>query len=368
MAGTSAPGFTNFQAMQGGGLPFMRTFDTSQGPVGPLTPVPGFTMPSFDAPVPDEAPRLSELKQDLERAEKATKLAAASSGAFVGIFARFTHASGYGHIACSDLMQHYKTREVQVPAQVHSSLSVGDTVVFKVTSTERGIQANFARRVGELTLQRQRILEAEAPLPAPGAVESAQEYIGFVTSFAADPGFGFISCAQTRQMYGNEVYIHRDQFTDLGVGDAVRFRVALNPRGVPVARGVRKAVTGTDATPGAPGALKPGSGATSPSPIPAFSTAPGSLPGLAGGPPAAPPPAAPPANSNPAKGAAKAKRSRSRSMSESMSISQSPPRTGEQGSSKGAAAANGGRPNDRSRSRDRRRRSPSRRGRWRSPS
>jgi len=207
---------------------------------------------------PPGEPSLAHLKSELQKAENATKQAAAGSGAFLGIFARYSLAAGYGYIQCAEVQQQYNGAEAQIQREQYLGLQVGDSVVFKVNLNEKGApQATFARRVGELTRQRQRILEVEAPLPAEGAVES-QEFLGFVSSFQADPGFGFISCAQTRQVYGTDVYIHRDQFTDMGVGDAVNFRVALNPRGSPVARSVRRAGADGEASrggqPGAAGA------------------------------------------------------------------------------------------------------------------
>lgn len=221
----------------------------------------------------------------------ATRQAAAGSGAFLGIFARYSDSAGLGYIQCAEVQRQYNNAEAQILKEQYTGLEVGDSVVFKVNLNQSGApQAVFARRVGELTRQRQRILEVEVPPPARGAVESVQEYLGFVSSFSVDPGFGLISCSQTRQLYGADVYVHRDQFTDMSVGDAVHFRVALNPRGAPVARSVRRV-----------GAEAPQAG----------------QPGAAGG-----------------RGRAgatrdrKARRSRSRSMSESMSISQSPGRGG----------------------------------------
>ncbi|CAE8724272.1 unnamed protein product, partial [Polarella glacialis] len=67
-----------------------------------------------------------------------------------------------------------------------------------------------------------------------------------------DTGLGYLSSAQTRQQYGQDVVLHRDQFADLNISDAVHFRVALNIKGQPVARGVRKA-TGDAPPPAGPG-------------------------------------------------------------------------------------------------------------------
>ncbi|CAE7473681.1 unnamed protein product, partial [Symbiodinium necroappetens] len=131
---------------------------------------------------------------------------------------------------------------VQILKDQLGSMKIGDSVVFKVAQNQLGIpQVSFARKLEALTQERQRLMEVEAPLPAPGTPESDVEYLGFVTSFQPELGFGFLSCAQTRQLYGQEVVIHRDQFTDLNVSDGVHFKVALNAKHQPIARKVRKA-------------------------------------------------------------------------------------------------------------------------------
>lgn len=188
----------------------------------------------------DEAGRwLNQQRGELQKAELAVKKAAAESAAFVGIISRLSISTGLGIIESADCQQQFGG-DAQIPRELLAGLEVGDTVVFKV-SPPRG-QVSWLRKLLELTHQRQRILEVEAPLPAATAQESGTEYLGFVNSFQPDPGFGLISCAQTRQAFGHDVLLHRNQFLDLNIGDAVHFRVALNSGNKPVARGVRKAM------------------------------------------------------------------------------------------------------------------------------
>lgn len=199
-------------------------------------------------------------RSELVRAEKAAKDTAAEMSAFVGVIARFSHTTGVGYIECVESMGQFGS-DVQIQRAHFSGLQVGDTVVFTVKPIERGgPQASFVKRLSELTQARRLILDGEAPLPSPGTVESAQEYLGFITTFQPDRGFGFVSCAQTRQMYGSDVYIHSDQFLDVQVGDGIHFRVAMNPKGMPVARGVRKTVA-PDPTPAPTPAPAPASAA-----------------------------------------------------------------------------------------------------------
>jgi len=201
-------------------------------------------------------PMVQGQKAELQKAESAAKMAAAESGCFIGTIARLNNATGMGHIECQEASQKF-TGDIQIQRSKFDTMEVSDTVVFQVLMTDKGPQATFAKKLGELTMQRRRILALEAPYPAEGAVQSVQEYLGFITSFQSAQGYGFISCATTRQMYGSEVYIHYDQYTDTNIGDAVHFRVALNPKGVPVARSVRKAVPGLEGPSSQPMAALP---------------------------------------------------------------------------------------------------------------
>lgn len=262
---------------------------THPGPIGTLpsaVPVPSAAAPPLPPQPADQSMQWAQnQKGELQKAEQAAKTAAASSGCFVGIVSRWSNASGVGHIECKEASQKHGA-DVQILRPQFGDLQISDTVLFQVAALDgQGgpPKAAFARRIGQLTEQRRQILEVEVPYPAAGTADSPQEYLGFISSFAAAAGYGFISCAQTRQLYGAEVYIHRDQYVDSNVGDAVHFRVALNSKGAPVARQVKKAMPSSGAPVSAPKQV--------------------------------------------------AKRSRSRSMSESMSIS------GERKASKSTAAA-----------------------------
>lgn len=255
-------------------LPTLTTPAPLPGLTTPAPALPGLAPPLPSLPPPGlsvgldmqvgqngQDPMLQSQKAELQKAENAAKGAAAETGCFIGTIARLNAASGLAVIECQEAAQKF-SGDIQIQRNKFENMEVSDTVVFQVLMTDKGPQASFAKRLGELTMQRRRILALEAPYPSDGAVQSVQEYLGFITSFQSASGYGFISCATTRQMYGSEVYIHYDQYTDTNVGDAVHFRVALNPKGVPVARSVRKAVPGLDSVPsGPPGAALPALGA-----------------------------------------------------------------------------------------------------------
>eukprot|EP00930_Biecheleria_cincta_P105137 TRINITY_DN97707_c0_g1_i1.p1 TRINITY_DN97707_c0_g1~~TRINITY_DN97707_c0_g1_i1.p1 ORF type:complete len:326 (-),score=59.52 TRINITY_DN97707_c0_g1_i1:103-1080(-) len=237
------------------GLPGMPGLPPPPG--GSLLPglrpgLPGLTSPGLlppaglglqTAPSPAAlAPAASEksveqLRAELRQAEEATKRAAV--GAYVGVVARVVSKAGIGAIQCAESAQQYGGNVAMQKEQL-GNLKIGDSVVFKVGQNQLGIaQVTFARRLEALTQERMRICEIEVPLPqsAPGD----EEFLGFVTSFQPEIGHGAISCAQTRQLYGQDVVIHRDQFDGLNITDAVHFKVAVNLKNQPVARRVRKA-------------------------------------------------------------------------------------------------------------------------------
>jgi len=243
----------------------------SQLPTGPPPPpspprataMPAIAVPKIEAPrspgdssmeisprsqqrgTEEEPPQtLERLRADLDKAEAATKSAAKEANAFVGVVSRLSITQSSGAIECAETTELHGKVEVLIQKDQVSGLQVGDSVVFRLANVDGEVlRASFVRKVAELSQQRQGILDVEVPLPAPSAVESDQEYVGVVSSFRPYSGYGFLSCAQTMEVYGSDVYIHRDQYTEFNIGDAVHFRVAVNSNKVPVARQVRKALS-----------------------------------------------------------------------------------------------------------------------------
>lgn len=63
-------------------------------------------------------------------------------------------------------------------------------------------------------------------------------YEGTVKSFNVANGFGFIDCADTNELYGCDVFLHKSEGENLGVGTRVTFQVHLNKKGQPQANNV----------------------------------------------------------------------------------------------------------------------------------
>ena len=59
-----------------------------------------------------------------------------------------------------------------------------------------------------------------------------KEYAGVVKSYNLEKGYGFIECAETKSIFGRDVYVDTQQITthNVEVGEEVTFLVKLNNR------------------------------------------------------------------------------------------------------------------------------------------
>lgn len=67
-------------------------------------------------------------------------------------------------------------------------------------------------------------------------------YSGVVKSYNEGNGYGFIECAETFELYGRDVFLHRREYETpgLNVGSAVSFSVTLSDKGHPRAVRARR--------------------------------------------------------------------------------------------------------------------------------
>jgi len=74
-----------------------------------------------------------------------------------------------------------------------------------------------------------------------GTPQSGGPYDGVVKSIkSSDPAHGFVTCEDTQQIYGRDVFLHSQQVSELEVGSRVQFEVMLNARGMPQAHNLVK--------------------------------------------------------------------------------------------------------------------------------
>mmetsp|Transcript_2661 Transcript_2661/g.6735 ORF Transcript_2661/g.6735 Transcript_2661/m.6735 type:complete len:901 (+) Transcript_2661:246-2948(+) len=88
--------------------------------------------------------------------------------------------------------------------------------------------------------------QAEQPYSIEQAEAAAKDhqnrrFTGVIKRFEPKKSFGFINCAETREIYGRDVFLLRNiDMPKLDVGDTVTFEVWLNEKKMPQARTVRK--------------------------------------------------------------------------------------------------------------------------------
>merc|ERR1719491_1073125 len=64
---------------------------------------------------------------------------------------------------------------------------------------------------------------------APSSILTAKRARGFIKSFNATTGFGFIDCPELKELFGRDVFVHGKQFKGgYAVGPAVNFAIVLN--------------------------------------------------------------------------------------------------------------------------------------------
>jgi len=81
------------------------------------------------------------------------------------------------------------------------------------------------------------------PTGLPDHVQRSGPFEGLVKSVAPKSAtcphaYGFVTCQETQEIYGRDVFLHSNQVAELEQGARVRFEVALNQRGMPQAHNV----------------------------------------------------------------------------------------------------------------------------------
>eukprot|EP01062_Namystynia_karyoxenos_P045559 TRINITY_DN3386_c0_g1_i1.p1 TRINITY_DN3386_c0_g1~~TRINITY_DN3386_c0_g1_i1.p1 ORF type:complete len:354 (+),score=50.41 TRINITY_DN3386_c0_g1_i1:88-1149(+) len=152
---------------------------------------------------------------------------------YQGVVRSLRCREGYGFIESPEVTKQFG-RDVFVHRRQSMGLSVGLHVAFNIDLNGRGMPQ--ARDV--------------VPIPAPGSaavptVNGVEGWFhGVVKSYSWAKGYGFVACAQTRTLFGRDVYL---DFTHahLQPGQAVRFRVSTERTGMPQAITVEPIMGGT---------------------------------------------------------------------------------------------------------------------------
>lgn len=134
---------------------------------------------------------------------------------FYGTVKSFNEERGWGHISCSQTHALYgKDIFVMRSALNGAAISQGDGLQFGVTMGMKGPEATNVR---------------------PVITDSERVFTGAVKMFVEEKGWGFIDCAESKQLYGKDIFMHRNQLGGYSPqpGEAVAFAVQISPEGRP---------------------------------------------------------------------------------------------------------------------------------------
>jgi len=162
-------------------------------------------------------------------------------GLFSGIVKSFKQDQGYGFISCDETWQLYHS-DIFLHQNEAIGLEVGSQVSFRVHLNGRGQpQANSVSAVGGVAKRAKTEADSRS---TPDPVHSLPmfphgPFIGMVKSYNAETGYGFIECAATKELFLQDVFLHKRQVAQgLDVGSNVSFQVRLNKNGQPQADNV----------------------------------------------------------------------------------------------------------------------------------
>eukprot|EP00418_Pyrodinium_bahamense_P002337 CAMPEP_0179023420 /NCGR_PEP_ID=MMETSP0796-20121207/6920_1 /TAXON_ID=73915 /ORGANISM="Pyrodinium bahamense, Strain pbaha01" /LENGTH=848 /DNA_ID=CAMNT_0020719329 /DNA_START=15 /DNA_END=2557 /DNA_ORIENTATION=+ len=147
-----------------------------------------------------------------------------------GIIKSLNENMGVGFIACPET-EHVFQRDVSLHLRdVVGPAAIGSHVTFYVELNGEG-EPEARNVVVESTESwdgsggRQAQFRGGPAEMRKGKASKAY-YLGFIKSFSARSGFGFIACSEARARFGSDVFLHRDELQGFAVGDIVHFRIA----------------------------------------------------------------------------------------------------------------------------------------------
>jgi len=161
---------------------------------------------------------------------------------YVGVIKSFNTAKGIGFVECPEIMEKFGCEVFLHASQVQNDEAVGDMISFTV-------------QLGRLGQPRAKDIKTIGSVQDPEGGENKepkQVYTGQVKHFNAEKGFGFVACAETQAQFGCDVFLHKDQFVGMNVGDTVRFTLRLSLKGQPQAKDVQRVDGGLPSLPALP--------------------------------------------------------------------------------------------------------------------
>eukprot|EP00928_Gymnodinium_smaydae_P046979 TRINITY_DN31323_c0_g1_i1.p1 TRINITY_DN31323_c0_g1~~TRINITY_DN31323_c0_g1_i1.p1 ORF type:complete len:479 (-),score=61.92 TRINITY_DN31323_c0_g1_i1:49-1485(-) len=167
---------------------------------------------------------------------------------YTGTLTSFLPAKNYGFVHSEDIFAVYG-KDLWLHGDQKGNFEIGDPVSFTLVLNKDGNpQAVDLHPANSRAAARQPVVSSVRH--APSNTDGAERFVGTITSFYPQKGFGFIQCPETYAEYSKDLWVHHAQVGNFVIGDQVSFSVILNKDGNPQAidlqavgaRGVRKPV------------------------------------------------------------------------------------------------------------------------------
>lgn len=181
----------------------------------PGAPMPGATQTAIPAP------------------KSSKEIPGVTDSRFVGQIVQYNEEKGFGFIHCPELQPIFQ-KDIFLHRHQVAGFIVGENVSFGV----------FLSRSGQAQAK-----DLSVPMPAKPAPASAGEvpgvtdrrFMGTIVAYNQDKGFGFISNAELKAIFGKDVFLHKEQVGSFSVGSQVAFGVFLNKQGQAQAKDLSEA-------------------------------------------------------------------------------------------------------------------------------
>eukprot|EP00929_Paragymnodinium_shiwhaense_P007041 TRINITY_DN110_c1_g1_i1.p1 TRINITY_DN110_c1_g1~~TRINITY_DN110_c1_g1_i1.p1 ORF type:complete len:375 (+),score=97.56 TRINITY_DN110_c1_g1_i1:84-1208(+) len=149
---------------------------------------------------------------------------------YTGVVKSFNQQKGWGMIECNATRAMYQKDMFFLKTSCQGDVTMGQKVQFSVGMGQKGPEAQNIRPVGAGVIRK-----AAAPAVAAGGF-----YVGTVKSYNTEKGWGFISCDETMQMYGKDLFMHKNELAgyEPSAGEQVQFSLTTSSNGQPQAAGV----------------------------------------------------------------------------------------------------------------------------------
>mmetsp|Transcript_65852 Transcript_65852/g.157381 ORF Transcript_65852/g.157381 Transcript_65852/m.157381 type:complete len:381 (+) Transcript_65852:82-1224(+) len=147
------------------------------------------------------------------------------NNAYVGAIKSYNEEKGWGHIECPQTHLLYgKDIFVLRSALGGNIVRPSDKVVFNVTMGMKGPEACNVKLVSH---------------------SQTDVFAGTIKMWNEEKGWGFIECDETRQIYGKDIFLHKNELfgNNPVLGEAVQFSVRFSDQGRPEATSVQFAST-----------------------------------------------------------------------------------------------------------------------------